>query len=298
MSFQLPPALRPGDVVAVIAPSGPFDPLPAWLGLGWLGSRYRLRFDRGLFSRTGYLAGEDARRRAELAEALGDPEVRLVLAARGGYGASRFVHQLDWTAFAARPKWIAGFSDVTALHVEAARVRVGSLHSCHLTALGRGDAHQRAAFVRAVERPSDLRSFDGLAVLRPGEADGALFGGNLTILHACAAAGRLVVPDGAIVLLEDVTERPYRVDRMLTTLEVGGHFAHTSGFVLGDFEQCGPGPDGVTVEAVLRERLGRLGVPVVSGLRVGHARHNEPMVLGGHARIDARGSKAIVTFGG
>ncbi len=296
--LRLPPALRPGDLVAVVAPSGPFDALPLWLGLGWLRSRYRVRFDRGMFSKRGYFAGADARRRAELAAALADPDVRLVVAARGGYGANRFAHEIDWAGFAERPRWIAGFSDVTALHVEAARVGVGSLHSCHATALGRGDAATRAAFVRAVEHPTDERRFEGLEVLRPGAAEGPLFGGNLTLLHACAAAGRLAVPEGAVVLIEDVGERPYRLDRVLTTLIVGGHFARASAFVLGDFDQCDANPDGVTVGDVARELLGALGVPVVAGAPVGHGARNEPVVLGGRARVEARGVAGSLTIGG
>ncbi len=294
----IPPALRPGDLIAVVAPSSPFEHVLAWSGLGWLAARYRLRFTRGLFAREGYLAGTDARRRDELTAALGDPEERAVLAARGGYGASRFVHTLDWAAFAAHPRWIVGFSDVTALHVEAARLGVASIHGPHLTALGRGDAHIRASLVRALEHPLSTRVYEGLHVVREGVAAGPLFGGNLTLLHACAAAGRLQVPPGCVLLLEDVTERPYRVDRMLATLAAGGHLARVAAVVLGDFTQCDPGPDGVTVDHVLREALGELGVPVVRGVPVGHGVRNDPVVLGGRARVEARGGEGRLTLGG
>lgn len=295
-----PPAVRPGDTIAVVAPSSSFEHVLAWVGLGWLAQRYRVRFTRGLFARAGYLAGADERRRDELAEALAAPDVRAVVAARGGYGASRFVHALDWAAFARNPRWIVGFSDVTALHAEAARAGVASLHAPHVTSLGRGDAHAREAFVRALERPLAERAYRGLRALHPGAAEGPLAGGNLTMLHACAAAGRLALPAGCVLLLEDVTERPYRIDRSLSTLEVGGHLARASAVVLGDFTQCDPGPDGVTVAEVLRERLGRLGVPVVAGLPVGHGRRNDPVVLGGWARVEssADGDKAALVLGG
>lgn len=294
----LPPALRPGDTVAVVAPSSSFEPVLAWVGLGFLAQRYRVRFDRGLFARTGYLAGSDARRRDELTRALTDPAVRAVIAARGGYGASRFVHDLDWSVLAQSPRWIVGFSDVTALHIEAARVGVASLHAVHVTSLGRGDAHVREAFLRALEHPDEERAYAQLDVLAEGTAEGPLFGGNLTLLHATAAAGRLLVPEGAVLLLEDVTERPYRIDRMLTTLTTGGHLARASAVVLGDFTQCDPAPDGITLEDVLRDRLPRLGVPVVAGLPVGHGRRNDPVVIGGRARVEAHGARAVVTLGG
>lgn len=292
----VPPPLRPGETIAVVASSSPFEHVLAWRGLGVLAERYRLRFDRGLFARRGYLAGDDARRDAELSRALRDPDVRLVLAARGGYGASRVVHGLDWSILREHPKWIVGFSDVTALHVEASAIGVASMHASHLTSLGRADLPLRRTLLDAFEAPTRQRRHEGLSTLRSGVARGPAFGGNLTVLHACAAAGRLVVPDGAIVLLEDVTERPYRIDRSLSTLLVGGHFARAAGFVLGDFTACDPGPDGVTVEEVLRERLVSLGVPVVAGLPVGHARRNDPVALGVPARIEATASSATVTF--
>jgi len=291
------PALRPGDVIAVVAPASPFEHVLAWTGLGWLAGRYRVRFTRGIFAREGYLAGSDERRRAELVSALTAPDVRAILAVRGGYGASRFVHALDWAALASSPRWIVGFSDITALHVEAARVGVASIHGPHLTAVGRGDARARAALVAALEDPGARREYRGLAVVRSGAAAGPLFGGNLTLLHACAAAGRLHVPEGCVLLLEDVTERPYRVDRMLATLAVGGHLERAAAIVLGDFTQCDPGPDRVTVDQVLREALAGLGVPVVSGLPVGHGQRNDPVVLGGMARVEAAGTEGKLLLG-
>ncbi len=297
----IPPPLRPGDLIAVVAPSSPFEHVLAWSGLGWLARRYRVRFSRGIFERAqGYLAGSDERRRDELVAALTDPDVRAVLAARGGYGASRFVHAISpaFASLTGRPRWIVGFSDITALHVEAARVGVASIHGPHLTTVGRGDARAREALVRALEAPLAPRTYEVLGVVREGAAAGPLFGGNLAMLHACAAAGRLEVPQGCVLLLEDVTERPYRIDRMLATLAAGGHLARAAAVVLGDFTQCDPGSDRVTTAEVLRAALAPLGVPVVSGLPVGHGARNDPVVLGAMARVSAARGVGQVTLGG
>jgi muramoyltetrapeptide carboxypeptidase len=294
----IPPALRPGDLIAVVAPSSPFEHVLGWVGLGWLAQRYRVRFTRGLFTRTGYLAGDDARRREELWAALSDPEVRAVLAARGGYGASRFVHALDFSAVAQSPRWIVGFSDITVLHAEAARVGLATIHGPHLTSVGRGDARTRDALVRTLEHPLAERAYEGLQVIRAGSAEGPLFGGNLTMLHACAAAGRLIVPEGCVLLLEDVTERPYRIDRALATLAVGGHLQRVAAVVLGDFTQCDPGPDRVTIGEVLARSLGDLDIPVLAGLPVGHGLRNDPVVLGGRARVEAVGGEGRLLLGG
>ncbi|MCU0681597.1 MAG: LD-carboxypeptidase [Polyangiaceae bacterium] len=288
----VPPPLRPGDVVAAFAGSSPFDATLAWRGLAFLRSRYRVRFDRSLFERKGYLAGDDARRRRELERALGDPEVRALVAVRGGYGLSRVAHGLDWGAVAQHPRWIVGFSDVTALHVELARLGIASIHGPMIAALGRGDAWTRDRWVSALESPLAPLAFERLHAWAPGQAEGPLVGGNLSLLHACAAAGRLALPRSAVVLLEDVGERPYRLDRMLTTLAEGGHFRDVAGVLVGDFSDCAPGPDGTRAEDVLRERLGGLGVPVLAGAPVGHDRYNHPLVLGRRWRLDAEARSA------
>ena len=168
-----------------------------------------------------------------------------------------------------------------------------TLHAHNVAGLGRGDAVARDAWVSALERPAAVR-FDGLRVLHGGEAEGPLLGGNLTVLFAAHAAGRLRLPARAILLLEDVDEPSYRIDRMLSALVQAGALEHVSGIVLGEFTDCSPGRYGVPTEHVLAERLGLLGVPVLAGLPVGHGRHNAPLVLGAPARLSARTSSLVV----
>ncbi len=295
--LAFPRPLAPGSEVAVVAPSSPFEPVLGWRGLGVLGERFRVRYSRGIFSRHGYLAGDAARREAELAEVLADPTIAAVFAARGGYGANQFAHRLNWAEFAARPKWLVGFSDVTALHVEAGRAGVASVHGCHVTALGEADGARRAELFDLLAAPSAPRELTGLTVVRPGQAAGVLRGGNLTMLHACAAAGRLSLPDPTVLLLEDVNERPYRLDRALTTLEVGGHLRGVRAVVVGEFTRCEPGPDGLTAEAVVAGLLAPLGVPVVTGAPIGHGRQNRPVVLGSWAEVDALAQGSVRLLG-
>jgi muramoyltetrapeptide carboxypeptidase len=283
-----PPPLTPGCVVRVVAPSSPFNHSLLWRGLGWLAERYQVRFDRSIFAAQGYLAGSDEQRLAQLEAALVEPEVRAVLCARGGYGASRYAHLIDWSQLRRTPRWLVGFSDITALHVEAASQKVASLHACNVTALGRGHAPTRSAFLAALESPATARAFEDLETLVPGSAGGPLFGGNLAMLHACAVAGRLQLPEGCILLIEEIGERPYRLDRMLTGLTVGGHLAPAAGVVVGELVACEPRTKGVGVAELLAERLGELGVPVACGLPVGHGLRNEPVVLGAPARLRAQ----------
>jgi muramoyltetrapeptide carboxypeptidase len=221
---------------------------------------------------------------------MADPRVRAIVAARGGYGAMRIVDFLPWDAWAARPNWIVGFSDVTALHACAWARGVASVHGPHVTGLGRGEGND--AFSAALESPRAPRVWAGLRVVHEGRAEGPIFGGNLALLTAMAAAGRLIVPEGCVLALEDVTEKPYRIDRMMTSLLLGGHIQRAGAIVLGAFTQCAPGPDGVAAEEVLAERA--RGVPVVAGAPFGHAARNDAFVLG--ARVTVEGD--VVRFDG
>ena len=289
----LPPPLAPGSLVAVVAPASPFSRDELFCGLAWLRTRYRLRLSPRILLRDGYLAGDDASRSAELSRAMLDPDIGAIVCARGGYGAMRLLDALPWDAFAARPKWIAGFSDITALHLQAAFRGVCSLHAPNVTGLGRSiTAHERLALIDPLEGRPALPWSD-LEPLHVGQkrspfmsARGPVVGGNLALVVSMAAAGRLLVPEHAIVVLEDVTERPYRVDRMLTSLRMGNHFARASAIVFGGFTQCEPGPDGVSVTDVLRERTADLGIPVLAGAPFGHGAPNQAFVHGATATLD------------
>ena len=257
-----------------------------------------MKFGRSLFERDGYLAGPDTRRLSELNEALRDPDARAVVATRGGYGLTRIAHAVDIGALRENPKWVVGFSDVTALHAEAHRAGVASLHAHNVAGLGRGDAHGRTRWLVALEHPDAFRRFtraDGLTPIRGGKAEGTAFGGNLTVLFSCAAAGRLVIPPGSVLLLEDVGEAPYRVDRMITALLVSGALDGIAAVVVGSFTDAPLGRYGVSVERVLRERLETLSVPVVAGFPAGHGAVNEPVHLGLAARVD--GNEGTVELG-
>jgi muramoyltetrapeptide carboxypeptidase len=285
--LALPPPLAPGDTVAVVAPSSPFPREDLMRGLAWLRQRYRLRIGAGILARDAFLAGSDGRRGDELARAMTDPEVKAIVAARGGYGALRIVDALPWGELARRPRWLVGFSDVTALHAMAWRSGVASVHGPNVTGLGReATPATRARWLASLERPEAPHSWSDLRVLRPGQARGPIVGGNLSLLHAMAAAGLLVVPEGAILALEDVTESPYRIDRMLTSLRLGGHLARASGLVFGGFDRCAPGTDGRTADEVIEERTRDLGVPVLAGAPFGHGLRNDAFVLGSTARIE------------
>jgi muramoyltetrapeptide carboxypeptidase len=266
--------------------------------LAWIAKRYRVIWSRGIFEHRGYLAGSDQRRLDELNEALHDPQARAVIAVRGGYGATRICRAADFGGLARHPKWCVGFSDFTALHLEALRVGVASLHASNLGALGRGDEVARAAWLDGLERPLARRTFSGLEVLSAGRVSGTLVGGNLTLLFTAAASGTLVLPRGAILFFEEVNEAPYRIDRMLTALCASGRLDAVAGFCIGDVaDDARHGARREVGRAVL-DCLGHLGVPILAGLPIGHGAVNMPLPLGVPAQLDAELGSLIVNPGG
>lgn len=250
-----------------------------------LRERYEVTYGEGLLARKGYLAGDDARRLEELRAALVDPAVDAIVAARGGYGATRLLPRLDPALVARHPKLLVGFSDVTALHAVWARAGVRSIHGPMVAALGRAPPPLVERWVRAVEG-EPAPACDGLETLAPGRATAPLVGGNLAVL--CALLGGPHAPsfEGRVVFLEDTGERPYRVDRMLTTLRQAG-LGRAAAIAVGQLTDCAPNPDGVEARDVVAERLSDLGVPVVCGVPAGHVDDNRELPLGAPVRVDA-----------
>ncbi len=285
--MTLPPPLRARSKLRVVAPSSPFDRRLVLRGMGFLAGRYRVAYEQRLFEGAGFLAGSDERRLDELNRALRDPDTRAIVAARGGYGLGRIAHLVDTAALRADPKWLVGFSDVTALHVEAQAAGVMSLHATNVGGLAAGSARIRQRFIDALEHPERPRHYEQLERWQGGVARGPLLGGNLTVLSFAALSGRWRPPPGAVLALEDVTELPYRIDRTLTALLQSGLLQQLGAVLIGDFTDCGPGRHGVSAQTVLRERLGGLGVPILSGLHFGHGPQNEPLTLGALATVDA-----------
>jgi len=285
-----PPRLREGDPIRVVAPSGPVPRDGFLAGLEVLKTRYEVRHDEGIFARDGYLAGPDERRLAELQAALAEPGVKAVVMARGGYGLLRILPFLDAGALRASPRALVGFSDGTALLGFAARAGVASVHGPVVTQLGNLPAGDQRSLWRLLEEPAPAAVLDGLDELVPGRARGRLLGGNLEVFSRLVGTPYLPDLAGAILFFEDLGERPYRVDRLITALDLAGAFGQASAVVMGDFSSCRE-PEALrdaspTAEEVLVERLGRLGIPVALGGAFGHGTRNVALPYGAMCELD------------
>jgi muramoyltetrapeptide carboxypeptidase len=288
----VPPSLRPGDVVAVVSPSGPLlaerlergvRTLSQW-GLDVQVMPHALdRTDDGLF------AGPDEARAADFETAWCEADIRAVFCGRGGYGAGRLVDVLNWGRMTtAEPCWLVGSSDVTALHQAVARrldaaTLYGPMCASEVFAGDTPDRDSVEALRVALFEDAhavSVRASPPL-VIAPGQASAPLVGGNLALVASGIGTPDNITADGAIAFLEDVGEAPYRVDRMLTQLLRSGWFQGVHGVALGTFHQCGD------VEHILRERLSGLGVPVGGGFPVGHGPVQHTVPLGLSVTLDA-----------
>lgn len=260
-------------------------------GMRLVSERYQVRWDPdGVLAREGFLAGDDDRRAAELDRCLRDPDVRAIFVARGGYGIMRILERLDAAALRADPKWIVGFSDATALLSWAlARAGVCGLHGPVVTQLGELPAGDAEALFATLEDPTATPALSSLQPVGApgGPIEGHLVGGNLALVAHLAATPYLPPLAGSVLLLEDVGERPYAVDRYLTGLHLAGALDGVRGVLLGDFTGCEEtkGPPDPDVWAVLDERLTRFGIPGRRGAPVGHGARNLSLVIGQSIRL-------------
>ncbi len=287
-AFQTPPRLCAGDRVAVAAPSSPFDREAFDRGLSVLAARYRVSIDDGIYDAERFFAGPDSERLRILQEALDDDSIRAIFCARGGYGAMRLLPGIRWPS---APKVLVGFSDITALHLACQQHGWKSLHGPVVTQLGRLDGSTAEALFDALENPH------GRIVLRgergtDGRAAGPVIGGNLSVLTRLLGTPFLPNLRGAILFIEDVGERPYRLDRMMAHLELCGVLDAVSGVALGALTDCDD--QRFRGEDVVMDFVRAHALPCVKSLPVGHGLENMPVPLGCRAQLD--GAAGTLTF--
>lgn len=289
-----PPRLRPGDRVAVVAASGPVEPEPLAAGCAILrtwGLEVTCMPHAGArHEALPYLAGRDADRAGDLQRAWLDPSIAAVLCARGGYGAQRVLDLLDWPAMQrAEPKVFAGFSDITALHEAfGAVLGISTLFGPMVASQTFiTDVATQEGLRRTLLAPESVRTLTSSTAetLVGGRASGITIGGTATLLAASRGAPLTHrSAAGGIVLLEDVAEEAYRLDRHLTQLLRAGWFDGVAGIALGSWLDCEPQVD---VRALALDRLGGLGVPVVWELGFGHCASQLTVPLGVRAELNA-----------
>lgn len=283
----IPSYVRKGDRLALVAPASPGAARREEGGISLLrAAGLSVGPGPGGPSRPPGLSADDGPRLRDIADAMSDARYAALLAVRGGYGSMRLLRGLRglWGGFPPS-KPLIGFSDISALHLSRLALSgVGGWHApnlCTLTRLAPGGAAKALGILAGGARAP--WPFPKGSVLRKGDASGPLIGGNLTLFSQLYGTPHCPKGSGAILLLEDTAESPYRIDRMLTGLSLRGAFGGCAGVVFGSF--LGSGDRG-QARGVLRDFAGSLGVPVVMGAPFGHGRANLPWFYGEHAFIE------------
>ena len=292
----LPPALKPGDTLGIVAPASPFDRESFDAGLRVLESMdFKLVIPESIFDQNGYLAGSDQQRADLLNQLFADPDIDGIICARGGYGAMRLLPLLDVDAIACHPKVFVGFSDITVLlDFLVQRCRMVAFHGPTVTTLGKADPSTRDRFLLALSKPEPLSlAASSSQVIQSGIAAGRFFCGNLTLF--CHLTGTPFQPDfsGGILLIEDQGEAPYRIDRMLTQMRMAGCFEGLAGLALGAFTDCGSAD---AVHRIVADRLVGLDLPILAGFEVGHETVNMTLPVGLPVQLDT--TSGTLTFAG
>ncbi len=289
-SMISPKWYQPGQTIGLAAPASPFGRRYFENSLKVLGEMHpglRLRADGSIFAADGWLAGSDDLRARHLMRLFGAEDVGLVWAYRGGFGSSRVLPLLDLETMAASGRCLMGFSDITCLLAALARHGLIGLHGPtlnqlpHLDLISREDV--RSIIKGAPGWPHVLRG----RTVTPGKAQGPLLGGNLSLVCHLMGTPWSIPFDGAILFLEDTNEQPYRLDRLLTQLELAGVPGRIKGLALGLFGAHGyVNPER---DRAVEQRVREWGVPLVCGLPFGHGPRNRVLPVGAAARIEEPG---------
>jgi muramoyltetrapeptide carboxypeptidase len=282
--MNVPTLLKQGDRVAIVSPASPtssdqwkkgIEVLESW-GLEVIRSENYLAKHFGL-------AGTDEERRSDMQQMLDDPNIKAIFPLRGGYGSSRFLDQLDFEAYRNNPKWIVGFSDITALLCHSDALQIASIHGpmpnnfCQKGGEDALNALKNLLFlgITSISIPAHPLN-------RAGEAEGEIIGGNLSLLVHLIGSESFPNPAGKILFIEEVGERRYHVDRMLVQLKRAGYFNQLKGIIIGGFTDCDEAKleIGKTVEELVLEHSAETTFPIAFNFPAGHIPNNFALPFG------------------
>lgn len=299
-----PPYLKVGDTVAIVAPSGVLknkeadiqraqDLLLSWGVHSVLGAN--------LFADSNHFAGTDEQRAADFQKAMDDPTISAIWSARGGYGTVRILDKLDYTKFRKKPKWVIGYSDITALHNQLHNEGFESLHAvmaAGITADLKGIEESVATFKEAIFGKPLAYTLKGSTYNRVGTASGQLVGGNLTLIHTMLGSKTSIDVSGKILFIEEVGEHLYHVDRMLQSLKRAGYFDNCKGVLVGDFSKVriNTTPWGSGIEQLILDALSDYDFPIAFEMPAGHEDDNRALILGRNIELSVGKEVSTVKF--
>lgn len=304
MKLKTPPYLTKGDTIAIVAPAGILkdkkeiiqkakETAESW-GL-------HVIIGKNVFNQNHHFAGTDEERINDFQKALNNPHVKAIWGARGGYGSIRILDQLDFSSFKKHPKWIIGYSDVTAIHSQVHNLGTETIHGMMGTSF-QFDLEENKHSIETLRKAlfGEEMSYEIISSKynRKGEAKGQLIGGNLTILLTMLGSESQLDTKGKILFIEEIGEYKYHIDRMLQSLKRAGYFDGLNGLIVGDMSNIKKNTTkwGSSIEQLILDAVAEYDFPVIFGLPAGHEIDNRALLLGREVIISSKKDKTYIHF--
>ncbi|QDO95656.1 LD-carboxypeptidase [Formosa sediminum] len=303
-TYIKPPYLKAGDTVAIVAPSGVlknrYDELEraktlleSW-GLHTVVGEH-------VFAQNGHFAGTDKQRAADFQKALDDPKVKAIWCARGGYGTVRMIDLLDYSKFKLQPKWVIGYSDITAIHNQIHNLGYQSMHAMMCVSLPQNISdipETISTFKDAIFGNHLSYVLKGSTYNKPGMVTGPLTGGNLTLLHTMLGSETSIDVSGEILFIEEIGEYAYHIDRMLQSLKRAGYFEHCKGILVGDMSKVRKNTTafGRTIEEIVLDIAADYDFPVAFNMPAGHEKDNRALIFGSTVTLKVEKNESTLVF--
>lgn len=303
-TLKQPPYLKAGDTVAIIAPSGILKNrtreieqakalLKSW-GLHTVVGKH-------VFNQANHFAGTDDERCEDFQKALDNPKISAIWCARGGYGSVRILDKLNWTAFKQHPKWVIGYSDITAIHNQINNEGIESLHAMMCVNMTKDLSEIEpsiSTFKAAIFGKTLNYALKGSKYNKTGKTHGQIVGGNLTMLHTMLGSKSSIDTNGKILFIEEIGEYKYHIDRMLQGLKRAGYFDNCKGLIVGDMTKLRKNTTlwGTSIEQLILDAVADYNFPIAFNMPTGHEKDNKALILGRMVNLNVTKAGSTVSF--
>ncbi len=298
--MKIPPPLKKGDRICIVAPAGKILPHLVERGSELL-RRHGFIVETGehVFDEDGPFAGKDEGRASDMQKAISNKNIKAIWFARGGYGSLRILSLLNWSAFFKNPKWLIGFSDITVFHSFLTKHEIASMHGV-MPAFFECNGEETDSFLKTLEllsKPHMDYSIEPSPLNKNGTAEGVLTGGNLSLIQSLRGTSWDISPRGKILFIEDIAEYHYHIDRMMLNLKTGKILEKISGLIVGHFTDMKEGEAifGKNATEIIREAAEKYHYPVLFNFPAGHEFPNWPLVLGARVKLNVTDQKVTLS---
>lgn len=286
IQLKTPPPIKPGDKIRIVSPAGKVAEKYVLPAVEWLTQQgYKVELGKHVFDTHFQFAGTDAERLEDLQTALDDPETAAIICSRGGYGTVRIIGQTDFRNFRKKPKWLAGFSDITILHAAINKLGIATIHGAmprfFFDDNGQSNENLDSLMQLLKGNPVEYK-IETQPQNRPGSCTAGIVGGNLSIMVSLLGTKYEIDTRGKILFIEDIDEYLYHTDRMMHQLKLAGKLDKLAGLVVGDFSDVkdNESPFGKTIHEIIAEAVVDYNYPVCYGFPAGHDKKNLALAFG------------------